>query len=149
MDRSLTTSFCWIFSVDAHNKILRHFLVVHLTGADLLNTLIENGGQYSYTDSWAIRFYERHNIVPRVATTKRRDTFISGTPCMYFLVKLFVLSFRVRSLKTRKSNAAFSIPVFSTDAADSGIQCFQLSNTKRKTKKPQKMQPNFIPKKVK
>ena len=58
-------------------------------------------------------------------------------------------SFRVRSVKTRNSNAAFSIPVFSRDAADSGIQCFQFSNTKRKTKNPQKMQPNFIPKKVK
>lgn len=55
------------------NVTLRRFLVVHLTAADMLDTLIENGGSFSYTDSWAIRFYKRHNIVSRVATTKMRE----------------------------------------------------------------------------
>ena len=55
------------------NVILRRSLIVHLTEADLLDTLIENGGKYSYADSWAIRFYKRHKIVSRVATTKMRE----------------------------------------------------------------------------
>lgn len=55
------------------NVSLRRFLVVHLARANLLNTLVENGGPYSYTDSWAIRFYRRHNIASRVATTKMRE----------------------------------------------------------------------------
>ena len=46
---------------------------MHLVRANLLDTLVENGGPYSYTDSWAIRFYKRHNIVSRVATTKMRE----------------------------------------------------------------------------
>lgn len=55
------------------NVTLRRFLVVHLTAANMLDTLIENGGSFSYTDSWAIRFYKRHNIVSRIATTKMRE----------------------------------------------------------------------------
>ena len=55
------------------NVSLRRFLVEHLVAANLQGTLVENGGPYSYTDSWAVRFYKRHNIVSRVATTKMRE----------------------------------------------------------------------------
>ena len=55
------------------NVILRRILILHLTVADLLDTLIENGGKYSHTDSCAIRFYKRHKIVSRVATPKMRE----------------------------------------------------------------------------
>lgn len=55
------------------NVTLRRYLLVHLTTANMLDTLIENGGKYLYEDSWAIRFYKRHGIVSRVATTKMRE----------------------------------------------------------------------------
>ena len=55
------------------NVSLRRLLVEHFVAANLQGTLVENGGPYSYTDSWAVRFYKRHNIVSRVATTKMRE----------------------------------------------------------------------------
>lgn len=46
---------------------------MHLARANLLDTLVENSVRYSYTDSWAIRFHKRHNIVSRVETTNMRE----------------------------------------------------------------------------
>ena len=34
--------------------------------------LVENGGKYNFKHSWAMRFWNRHNLVSRAVTTKMR-----------------------------------------------------------------------------
>ena len=57
-------------SVD--NSILREMLLAILTRNDLMGLLRENGGNNTFGDSWSHRFFERHNLVSRVCTTKIR-----------------------------------------------------------------------------
>ena len=60
-------------SLKLDNEILRDLLMVHLIDKKKTYLLVENGGTCVFGDSWAQRFYARHNLASRVATTKMRD----------------------------------------------------------------------------
>ena len=53
--------------------ILRRLLKVRLAASGKDGLMRENGGDYDYGHSWAMRFYKRHNLVLRVCTTKMRE----------------------------------------------------------------------------
>jgi hypothetical protein len=44
---------------------VRKILVAHLYDAGKSHLLLENGGNYVFGDSWASRFFNRHNLVSR------------------------------------------------------------------------------------
>ena len=58
-------------SVD--NSLLRQLLLVILAKNGLMGLLRENGGKHIFGDSWAQQFFERHDMVLRVCTSKMRE----------------------------------------------------------------------------
>ncbi len=56
-----------------NNITLRAVLIVELTKHNKLDLLVENGGQCIFRESWAKRFWKRHNLSSRVITTKLRE----------------------------------------------------------------------------
>ena len=55
------------------NSLLRQLLLVILAKNGLMGLLRENGGKYTFGDSWAQRLFERHDMVFRVCTSKMRE----------------------------------------------------------------------------
>ena len=58
-------------SVD--NSLLRQLLLVILAKNGLMCLLRENGGKYTFGDSWARWLFGRHDMVLRVCTSKIRE----------------------------------------------------------------------------
>ena len=63
-------------SVD--NSLLRQLLLIILAKNGLMDILRENGEKYTFGDSWAQRFFKRHDIILRVCTSKMREHPAAG-----------------------------------------------------------------------
>lgn len=55
------------------DNILREIVSLKLSEKGLLGLLKCNGGKYTFGASWCARFWKRHKLVSRVATTKMRE----------------------------------------------------------------------------
>lgn len=55
------------------DDILREQLLVILNKRNMLHLLRENGGRHTFRQGWAQRFWKRHGLPSRAATTKHRE----------------------------------------------------------------------------
>lgn len=55
------------------NHILRETIKNELVKQNLSSMLKENGGKYTFGTNWCFRFWKRHNLSSRIATTKMRE----------------------------------------------------------------------------